>query len=105
MKEFGSTIQRYKNIAIWSLIGTVLTVLGGLVTLNLVLYQSMEGKYMNLETNFFSGYVNLKDNYQDLMDNISEVNRALGHLESVNDRSASQGQQGSHGSMRKNVQS
>jgi hypothetical protein len=89
VEGFGNTIQRYKNIGIWSLIGTALTVVGGLLTLNLYLHQSLESKYMNLETNFFSGYMNLKDNYQNLRDSISEMNKTLGHLEAVKDTSVS----------------
>lgn len=89
VKEFGKTIQRYRNIGIYSLIGTALTVVGGLVTLNLFLYQSLESKYMNLETNSFTGYMNLKDNYQSIKDNISEMNKTLGHLEAVREKGAS----------------
>jgi deoxycytidine triphosphate deaminase len=92
VREFGNTIQRYKTFAIWSLIGVALTVIGGLVTLNIVLYQSMESKYINLETNFFSGYVNLKDNYQSVKDNISEMSKALGHLEALKEKTASSDQ-------------
>lgn len=93
MKEFGETIQTYRNIGI----GTAIAVLSGLVGLNFFLYQSMEGKYMNLETNFFTGYMNLKDNYQSIKDNISEMNKTLGRLEAMSEKSASSSSQTTQG--------
>ena len=80
--EFGKSIQRYKNIGMWSGLGLAVTIVGGLLGFTLNLYTS-------LETNFFSGYMNLKDNYQNIKDDISEMNKTLGRLEAVNESSAS----------------
>ena len=85
VKQFERTIKKYRNIAFFSAVGLVLTVVGGLATLTLTLYT-------NLENNSFSGYMNLKDNYQSLRDSMSEMNKTLGRLESLRDSNALSGE-------------
>lgn len=74
VKQLTEKIKSYRNIAIWSAIGLVIAIVGGLGNLVLTLYT-------NLETNSFNGYVNLKDNYQNLQNNISELSRTVGQLQ------------------------